>query len=431
MSPVKDRLLIIRYIVPLLVLLLFPYPVHALTLKEAISLALQNNHRIKEYINLMEAQRSEVDSKGSAFLPEINLGYSLTQMDKELTYQGRTSSGVSAEFTYNLFNGFIDARELEAERQLLDAATFQKRAVEADIVLAVKNAYIELLRTKKNLRVAEEAVELLKRQKKDIGLYYREGLVAKNEVLKVEVELASSEQGLLSAESSYRRSRKALERFIGIDINEMSIGEIESAGQFEPDEEKLLDEMVIRRSELNYLMALKREKQFRRDAIKGEYLPTVDFSLTHVRYGDSIAPGGRDDLHDTETRAMVVAKWNIFEGFKTKYDLRVKESEIMAVEERINDTIEELRLQLRTALEEYRVSAGRVVLAEKAVLQAEENYRITENQFRQRVATTTDLLDARVFLSRARNDLNNAFYDKYLAMAEIERVVEAHIPWLR
>ncbi|HSL98704.1 MAG TPA: TolC family protein, partial [Candidatus Limnocylindria bacterium] len=59
--------------------------------------------------------------------------------------------------------------------------------------------------------------------------------------------------------------------------------------------------------------------------------------------------------------------------------------------------------------------------------QAEENYRITENQFRERVATSTDLLDARVFLTRARNEYNNAVYNLSLSLAALERVVEGPV----
>ena len=79
---------------------------------------------------------------------------------------------------------------------------------------------------------------------------------------------------------------------------------------------------------------------------------------------------------------------------------------------------------MKTAIEEYRVSAGRIELARVGIEQAEENYRITDNQFRERVATTTDLLDARFLLSRARDEYNNAVYNVSLSLAALERVVE-------
>jgi len=123
----------------------------------------------------------------------------------------------------------------------------------------------------------------------------------------------------------------------------------------------------------------------------------------------------------------VEAKWNLFEGWRTKNDILAEESEIRAIKERIRDTKEDLFFQLKAAVEEYRVSAGRIDLARAGIEQAEENFRITENQFRERVATTTDLLDARFLLSRARDEYNNAFYNLNLSLAALERVVEGPV----
>jgi outer membrane protein TolC len=99
--------------------------------------------------------------------------------------------------------------------------------------------------------------------------------------------------------------------------------------------------------------------------------------------------------------------------------------DMRSVEEDIRDTEREIDLQLDRALEGYRINSGNLEVSKKAVAQAEENYRITNQQFKQNISTNTDLLDARVFLSRARTQHINALYDLFLSISEIERVVEA------
>jgi outer membrane protein len=121
---------------------------------------------------------------------------------------------------------------------------------------------------------------------------------------------------------------------------------------------------------------------------------------------------------------MVTARWNIFEGFRTFHDVNVEDAEARALEEKLMDTERELDLRLKAALAEYKVSLNRVEVARKAVEQAEENYRITNNQFKQRVATTTDLLDARFFLTRAQTDHTNSISSLHSAIAVIERAIE-------
>jgi outer membrane protein TolC len=63
-------------------------------------------------------------------------------------------------------------------------------------------------------------------------------------------------------------------------------------------------------------------------------------------------------------------------------------------------------------------------VAEVAIDQGEENYRVVESQFKERVATSTDLLDARFLLTRAKNQYNDAVNDLRLSAAQIERVLE-------
>ncbi|MGB3399707.1 MAG: TolC family protein, partial [Candidatus Deferrimicrobiaceae bacterium] len=186
--------------------------------------------------------------------------------------------------------------------------------------------------------------------------------------------------------------------------------------------------MLAGRSELKFLEAQRVAREYARDSIRGGYFPSIDLSVAHSRFGETSAfEGLPDPLFDSDTRGTVETTWNLFEGWRTKNDILAEESEIRAITERIRETRDALLLQLKTAVEEYRVSAGRIELSNKGVEQAEENYRITENQFRERVATSTDLLDARVFLTRARNEYNNAVYNLSLSLATLERVVEGPV----
>ena len=416
-----------RLAVVVLASLLFPLPGHSVTMDEAVSLALANNHRVKDFRQRTEAQERRVDSGKATFWPELEATYRYERQENAFSFfQTRDTSTFTAEVRYNLFRGFSDVNTLNAARSTLAAARYEQKAAEADVVLEVKRAYIDLLRARKSLEVARESVELLERQRRDAELFYRGGLTAKNEYLKVEVELASARQDLLRAESAVRVARKGLGRGIGVPLEEDEpVGEIAFGEPVGLDEAALAPPMLERRSELRFLVAQRQARERARDSIRGGYLPSVDLSVAHSRFGETFAFEGREDpLFDSDTSAMVEAKWSLFDGFRKRSDILAESAEIRAIDERIRDTQEDLRLQLRTAIEEYRVAAGRIVLARKSVEQAEENYRITQSQFRERVATAADLLDARVFLTRARTESNNAFYDLGLSLATLERVVE-------
>ncbi len=416
-----------RLAVVILASLLFPLPGYALTMDEAVALGLANNPRLRDFQRRTEAQRWRVSSSKAPFWPEVDATYDYERRDNVFSFfQTRDSSIFTGEISYNLFRGFSDLNTLKSARSTLTASLYEQKTTEADVVLDVKRAYIRVLRTGKTLEVNRESVTLLERQSRDAEKFWRAGLTAKNEYLRVAVELASARQDLLQAETNVRIAREALDRVVGVPVGKDAV--IEDIGIVEPvdlDEEALSRAMLARRSELRFLAAQRAAREYARDSIRGGYFPSIDLSVTHSRFGETFAfEGVPDPLFDSDTRATVEAQWNLFEGWRTRSDIRAEDSEVRAIAERIRETEDVLHLQLKTAVEEYRVSAGRIELSKKGVEQAEENYRITENQFRERVATSTDLLDARVFLTRARNEYNNAVYNLSLSLAALERVVE-------
>jgi outer membrane protein TolC len=413
----------------------FAGEVAALTMEEAVTFALANNHRIKQFENLEYSAMEDVGVKRSSFWPSADLSYSYSDLETSggtaigSTFNRNVAVG-TAEISYNLFNGLSDLNSLKESRARAEASMHEKDAVAGDVVLETKTAYIGVLRARRTEKTAREGVELLERQARDAKRFYEVGLFAKNDLLKVEVELASARQDLISAEGNLVVAKKRLVRVMGTGILEgeviSDLEDMPSMGEL--SYETLSAEALERRSELKQLGALDEAYDYNVGAIKAGYLPRIDIAFSHSRYGDNADLDGREFLHDEDNKVVLSATWNVFSGFSTKHSIEKARFQQMATYQQLKDTEEEVLLQLREALEGYDVSLGRLEAAETAVLQAEENYRVTENQFRERVATTTDLLDARFFLTRARNQVNNALYDVHLWAARLERVIESYMP---
>jgi len=175
----------------------------ALTLDEAILEAKEHNNLLQKNRYLSLSQRETMNVQKSEFYPKGDLTYSFTREERDVFFSGRSTSLFSAAVTYNLFRGFIDLSNLKKERHLYKAQLFQEAAVKEDVILEVKKAYISILKAEKNLEVAKEAVDLLTSQRRDVSLRYQEGLVAKNDLLKVELDLASAKQDLLAKKANW------------------------------------------------------------------------------------------------------------------------------------------------------------------------------------------------------------------------------------
>jgi outer membrane protein TolC len=64
-----------------------------------------------------------------------------------------------------------------------------------------------------------------------------------------------------------------------------------------------------------------------------------------------------------------------------------------------------------------------IKVAQTALAQAEENFRLYKEQYAEQMATTTDVLDAQNLLTEAKNNYYNALSDYHIAMAQLERAV--------
>ncbi|GAB4388291.1 MAG: TolC family protein [Thermodesulfovibrionales bacterium] len=404
----------------------FPAGASALTMDEAVALALENSHLIKQYGYLHEEALEGVGSARSGFWPTLGTGYEFYRTDREVLFQGNSTSALQVEAAYNLFKGFSDISALREARSRAEAQGYRRDSVTADVVLNTRLAYVGVLRARRAVETAREGVELLERQLRDNRLFYREGLIPKNELLKVEVELASARQDLIQAEGDYQVARRRLERVMGVPVAaEEAVEDFEGLPDIADYSFDSLRQMMLeRRSELAYLRSLNAADAHRIGSIKGGYYPSVDLSVSYTSYGQEWVPDGDKPLFGDEVRGTVSMSWSLFDGFRKRHEVGAAKAAIRAREQELADAEEELTLQLRQALEDYRAAAARLEASRAAVGQAEENYRVTRNRFEQTVATTTDLLDARVFLTRARTQFNGAVYDVHAASARIARVIE-------
>jgi outer membrane protein TolC len=72
---------------------------------------------------------------------------------------------------------------------------------------------------------------------------------------------------------------------------------------------------------------------------------------------------------------------------------------------------------------DLQVSRKNIRTAKESLGQAKENYRITNLQYQQQITTSTEVLDARTFLSQAETNYYGALYGYMISEAELERAM--------
>jgi outer membrane protein len=402
-------------------------PVHALTLEEAVNKALTNNHEIIEYSYLSKQKEAEQKAAYAPFMPSLDASYSYLRSDQDNKYGlgiNETSSA-DATISYNLFRGGADYLNLKAAKSAFGAQKFLEESVRADVVLNVKKAFYNVLQAKREIDAAQEGVSLLEKQLEDTRITYEVGIAAKNEVLRIEAELASTKQALLQAKSAERTAIFELERLLNerLPADEIYQDFTKPVPAFLSSEE-LFHALNNNRSELKYIRGLIKAQEYIAKATVRGALPSINVSASYNSYGDDEKPTDREGAYDEEVLLGANLNWNIFDGNARRNKAASQQAYAFSLKHQELKTLAQMRYQLETALENFHLAVNSLAVAEIETLSAEENYRITESQYEERTAPTSDLLDARVMLTRARNNYSKALYDIYKSMADLERITE-------
>jgi outer membrane protein TolC len=131
--------------------------------------------------------------------------------------------------------------------------------------------------------------------------------------------------------------------------------------------------------------------------------------------------GGNPNLKPERWEIGGVLQWRVFEGGK----IRAQVSEAKIEHARATDNCQQLRervaLEIKEAVLNLQEAAQKLRVAEAAIAQAEEHFRISRERYLAQIATSTEVVDAEPLLTQARTHHFNALYDDHLAAFALQR----------
>lgn len=400
----------------------FAVNINAMTLNEAVDIALKNNFDIQgkkyDYFESLE----NVKSNKSNFMPKLDLGYSYLNRDDANIGELEEEAGASIALSYNLFNGFKDLALTQSSNFLSESSQYSLNAIKQDIVLNTKIAYIDFLDKKNELETYKSALKLFQEQFVDSMNRFEQGLIAKNDLLQVQVNTSSAKQNVVKAQGALKVSKHKLSNILGgIDLTYEVIEDLdEKSLQISSFDEKLLDN----RSEIQALnMNLKSIKELEK-SVKSGFLPKVDASISHNKYFDGLSTKSFDEGEENQNIAKLSASWNLYNGGYDSAQTEIYKTKYLSAISLLNKTKLDIKLQYESAKSDLEVAIDNLETSKLALLQAKENYSIVKNRFAEGISTSTDLTDANYLLTQAQQGFNRAYFDKYLAISTLDRIFE-------
>ncbi len=392
---------------------------NALNIESAVNLALQNNNELKQKVYEYDEAKENIQLNKSSFKPKLDLSYTYSDRNKVASGLKRDSSA-SAVVSYNLFNGFSDYNLVQSAKYSANAINLNLYAFKQDLVYNAKVAYINFLDKRKKEKTYKVAYNLFSKQYEDSKNRYEQGLIAKNELLDVQVKMLDAKQNLTRANSDLQIARYELSNILGgIDLEKETIEELNEK-KIIIQEYKL--EFLDNRSEIKALKMSIESLNSQLDSTKGELLPSIDASLLYNKYGDDLTP--KDVEPDDQKVAQISLKWNLYNGGSNYSKMDINRLKVRQVKEQLEKIKLDIKLQYQIAKTDFQVSIENFESAKLALEQAKENYKIVSDKFDEGLVKSTDLTDANYLLTNAKQKYFKAYYDKFLSLAKLDRIFE-------
>ena len=410
-----------------------------LTLAESVDIALKSSFVLniaKEGTRGATAQKREAVT---GFLPKFSTSYSYTRLNEEpqIKFPGywpippfSMPAGTQDNYQWiieakqPLFAGGGILANYQASKIGEDVASVEEIAKYQDVVQDVKIAYFDLLRAHKVLLAAEQAVKMLEAHRDVADNYFKVGFIAKNDLLQSEVELANGRQSLIRAQNAAEMTKARFNTLLKRRIFEpVEVVDILSYQPLTQSVEECLNIAKENRPELKIATLKAQQANKAVWAARSEFFPTLSVVGHYARFGDEASVSGSKYQDAESWYVMAVASWNFWEWGRTKFRVdasRARENQAIEAAKETNDLI---TLEIKNAYLQLKEAENQILVSEKVIEQAEENFRISEERYKERVATSTEVLDAQTLLTRAKSQYANALGDYNINLAKLQRAM--------
>lgn len=347
-----------------------------------------------------------------------------------------------------IVNGNRLARLQEEIRQL------QLQMSERDVSLQVARLYWQVVALKANIGTLDAADRQLAEVHKFTSDYAAAGLTTRNDILRVELkqqELASSR---LQLQNGIALSEMALAQLCGApsasSASSATVPAVSPAGSATVpaaspagscSERSPIDSLISRiGADATQLAAVSTplplgeglgaaqrvESLLSRKAVdaaalqvkmeRGKYMPTAAIGISDMYY-NMMAKNVNNGVVFATVAVPISAWWGGSHAIR-----KAKLAQQQAAND-YEDTVEKLRLDNQTAWNNLQESLSQITIAEKSIVSAEENLRMSLDQYKAGTLPLIDLLDAQTLRQQAADRLIEARANYQLRLAEYESKV--------
>lgn len=405
-----------------------------LTLREAISAALENNPQLKAFNWTVQSQKEDSNMAKSHLYPKLSIEEKFTRTDNptygfmaKLNQERFTQQDFAIDslnhpddisdfqtsfsfeqpvFVPRIFYGInLSERELDAKKTEFERA-------KSEVARNVVRSALMIQTAKEYLRISQSALNDAQEHKRLASLRYDTGLGLYSDVLRADAGIKNAEVMMAKAEGNLEIAMRTLGLVTG------------SAGPVDIVDEKpslVLDDLTVYLEAANQREDLKAVNLRYENTMKNVEMEKAIF-LPEIGIGGSYLLNDHKSPFASEGESYVFTaflRWNLFDA-SLYHKVKKAEADANEMKQRASGLGQEIQFRVNEAYIRIREKGKTLSLSKAALEDAAEALRLVRTRYENGLAPVVDLLDTQVMLDNARaknleaeNEYVNSIVDLY------------------
>jgi outer membrane protein TolC len=411
-------------------------PDQALTLEQAITLAMIENHPVREAEIEVSKAGDVLAATRTSRLPSMEV-FSIAgeQLVKPVAVPNPLSSifpGVGSFFSIgvprrptNIFAGLILqpltqqyrlGLNIEQAKLTRDSRREQLRLVKQSTIDHVKQTYYGILQTQSALESIQAVIASYRDLKRETADQVAQQVSLKSASLDIETRLAKTEYESLNLSNELATQKEQLNNLIGRDVRtEFRLNPAPNVAGFPADLESARNRALEQRPEIREARLKIKQAEVDRRIKQSEYIPDVSAAFLYMNFQNFVL------LNKNLASPGLALKWEVFDWGRKRDQLAEKKKTIEQTREFLHEVESRILIEVSDKFRKLQQTRQAFIVAQLSQATARENLRINTNKYKFTAALMSDVLESQATLAEADDQFQKALLGYWTAQADFEK----------
>ena len=364
------------------------------------------------YAHLNRDVNIDLNPMISSFLPILGEGLTSLGLDFSYPLQRRNTAFLGGDVSLPIFTGGRIWTANRAAKINEERVREQSRQVRGALIVEVVERYFGAEMARSVVAIRKEAVSVVKQHMHDITVAEREGMAVESERLYAEYRLAEAERDLRRAQLQLQTAQQALMTSLGAKSIPLPSTPMFILPKIEP---------------LEYFVAIAEVQNPQLAEVeKMRELARMNLRMHRAEFFPEVAAMGgmifcNHQLSSLVPRAAIGIGLNfkIFDGLNREYRYSAARLQLRRAAMLEEVAARDVALLVEKLYNSVQSVISTISAVERSVRYAEEYLRSKRSAYREGMATSTEVVDAALNLSRAKLERVETAYEFDLALARL------------